>query len=444
MTRVVFTNVSILDCTGAPPFAGQVLVEGNRIAAVAAADSPLALEGAAVLDGQGATLMPGLVESHAHLSFTDISVGTNLGNIPPEEHTLLTAGYARLLLEHGFTSCVSAASAKPRLDIAVRNAINAGDIPGPRLLAASPELTVTCGLGDAQLWHIGQESFAVVCDGPDDLRRYAREMCREGVDTLKINVSGDTLLPRARSAQTVMTEAEVAAVCGVAHAHERRVAAHARNAESVKLCLRHGVLIIYHANVADEEARDMLEAYKDEVFVAPTLGWTVGMLERGAEFGRVRNAGERATLERELEATVANMRELKRRGVRVLPGGDYGFAWNPNGTNARDLEHFVKLLGFSPMEAILAATKLGGEMMMKAGELGQVKPGFLADLLLVDGDPLVDVSILQNKDRLLAIMQDGRLQKPAHGLEALGRHPRPGTGSGQPERPSLAPSTSRL
>jgi imidazolonepropionase-like amidohydrolase len=132
---------------------------------------------------------------------------------------------------------------------------------------------------------------------------------------------------------------------------------------------------------------------------------------RGAEFGRVRNAGERATLENELEATVENMRDLKRRGVRVLPGGDYGFAWNPNGTNARDLEHFVKLLGFTPMEAILAATKSGAELMMKDAELGQLKPGYLADLLLVDGDPLADVSMLQNQDRLLAIMKGGVFHK---------------------------------
>ena len=409
MPRVVFKNVELIDGTGALPFAAQVLVEGNRIAAVVPQGAALAAEGARVVDGHGGTLMPGLVESHAHLSFTDIRVGTDLGNTPPEEHTLRTAAYARTLLEHGFTSCVSAASAKPRLDVAVRAAINVGDIPGPRLLTASPELTVTSGLGDARLSHIYQESFAVVQDGPEGFRRYAREMCREGVDTLKINPSGDTLLPRARSGQTVMTEAEVAAVCSVASAHGRRVAAHARSAESVKLCLRHGVQIIYHANLADDEACDVLEAHKDEVFVAPTIGWTVAMLERGPEFGRAREAEERATLESELEATVQTMRELKRRGVRVLPGGDYGFAWNPNGSNARDLEHFVKLLGFSPMEAIVAATKSGGEMMMMDGEIGQVRAGYLADLLLVRGDPLADIRLLQDKRRLLAVMKDGVL-----------------------------------
>jgi imidazolonepropionase-like amidohydrolase len=295
------------------------------------------------------------------------------------------------------------------LDVAVRAAINVGDIPGPRLLTASPELTVTSGLGDARLSHIYQESFAVVQDGPEGFRRYAREMCREGVDTLKINPSGDTLLPRARSGQTVMTEAEVAAVCSVASAHGLRVAAHARSAESVKLCLRQGVKIIYHANLADEEACDLLEAHKEEVFVAPTLGWTVSVLERGPEFGRACDPQERSILEGELEATVETMRELKRRGVRVLPGGDYGFAWNPNGSNARDLEHFVKLLGFSPMEAIVAATKSGGEMMMMDGEIGQVRAGYLADLLLVRGNPLADIRLLQDKRRLLAVMKDGVL-----------------------------------
>jgi len=409
MLKVVFKNVDVLDGTGALPFAAQVLVEGNRIVAVVPKSVVLAADGARVVDGNGGTLMPGMVESHAHLSFTDIRVGTDLGNTPPEEHTLRTAAYARTLLEHGFTSCVSAASAKPRLDVAVRAAINVGDIPGPRLLTASPELTVTSGLGDARLSHIYQESFAVVQDGPEGFRRYAREMCREGVDTLKINPSGDTLLPRARSGQTVMTEAEVAAVCSVASAHGLRVAAHARSAESVKLCLRQGVKIIYHANLADEEACDLLEAHKEEVFVAPTLGWTVSVLERGPEFGRACDPQERSILEGELEATVETMRELKRRGVRVLPGGDYGFAWNPNGSNARDLEHFVKLLGFSPMEAIVAATKSGGEMMMMDGEIGQVRAGYLADLLLVRGDPLADIRLLQDKRRLLAVMKDGVL-----------------------------------
>jgi imidazolonepropionase-like amidohydrolase len=124
-------------------------------------------------------------------------------------------------------------------------------------------------------------------------------------------------------------------------------------------------------------------------------------------------------MRRELEQGSACMRDLKKRGVRVLPGGDYGFAWNRIGDDARDLEHFVNLLGFTPMEAIVAATRWGGEIMQKPGELGVIKPGALADLLLVDGDPSADIRILQDPDRLLAIMKDGRFHKePRPGRKA--------------------------
>lgn len=113
----------------------------------------------------------------------------------------------------------------------------------------------------------------------------------------------------------------------------------------------------------------------------------------------------------ELDTGIRNMKELKKRGVRVLPGGDYGFAWNPIGTNARDIEHFVTLLGFSPMDAILSATKLGGEIMKMGNELGQVKPGYLADMILVDGNPVANVKLLQDANKLLMIMKDGQFHK---------------------------------
>jgi imidazolonepropionase-like amidohydrolase len=286
------------------------------------------------------------------------------------------------------------------------------------MLAATPEMTVSGGLGDVRLWHLHRETFAIVCDGPDEFRRVARQMCREGVDTLKINPSGDEFVPYARAQQTVMNDAEVAAVCEVARSRGKRVAAHARSAESVKMCLRHGVEIIYHATFADEEAIDQLEAAKDRVFVAPTLGITYTTLNEATQWGITPAVGEQLGLKRELAHAVKVMNELKRRGVRILPGGDYGFAWNPVGRNARDLEHFVNLLGFTPIEAVTAATKLGGEIMMQGDELGLVKPGYLADLLLVDGNPLADIRILQDRNRLLAIMKDGAFHKAPQ----IGRH----------------------
>jgi len=414
MSRILFTNVNILDCTGANPFPGQVLVVNDRIAEVAAKGTPIPAAGATVMDGLGGTLMPGLIESHSHLTFLDRPSSVEMGFVPPEEHMLLTAGIARRLLDSGFTSCMSAASAKPRLDIALRNAIDTGDLPGPRTLAASPEMTVSAGLGDVRLWHMYRENFAVVLNGAEEFRRFSREMVREGVDTLKINISGDAGTLASPSDKTVMTESEVDAVCEVARAHELRVACHARNSESVQMALRHGVEIIYHANFIDDATCSMLEAQADRVFIAPTLGATYTTLYEAGPWGLSVEGGERRGLGEELRQGIQNMKALHRRGVRVLPGGDYGFAWNRNGTNARDIVHFVKLLEFTPMEAILAATKLGGEIMMRSHELGQIKPGYLADLLLVDGDPLQDVGVLTDPKRFRAIMKNGEIHERAH------------------------------
>src|SRR6185503_17673605 len=133
-------------------------------------------------------------------------------------------------------------------------------------------------------------------------------------------------------------------------------------------------------------------------------GITWATLYEASAWGISTETATNMGMRRELDRAIANMKTLKRGGVRVLPGGDYGFAWNPIGRNARDLELFVSQLGFTPLEAIVAATAWGGELMMRGGELGQVKPGCLADLMLVDGDPLADIRILQDSARLAAIM----------------------------------------
>lgn len=413
MTQTLFRNAFVLDGSGADRFEADVLVDGQRIAGIAPPATLAVVDDVDVIDCAGATLMPGLVEPHAHLSFVDQASPFALQAIPVEEHLLLTVKHAKLYLDQGFTSCFSAAAAKPRLDIVTRNAIEHGDVPGPRLRAASVQLTVTGGVGDLRQMHLdpGDAMYTQPCDGADDFRRAAREACREGVDVLKIVPSGDTSTPAVPSARTLMTDDEVRAVCDVARSQERVVAAHARSAESVKLCVRHGVTAIYHASYADEEARDLLEAHKNQIFVAPAISVTITRLGEAGKHGLPATPAMKARIERDLHLTLECMIDLKRRGVRVLPGGDYGFLWNPHGHNARDLRYFVDLMGFTPMEAIVAATHHGGALMGLPNDLGQVKRGFLADLLLVDGDPLTDLGLLEDRQRLLAIMKDGVLHK---------------------------------
>ncbi len=411
MANVLFTNVTVLDCTGAEPYAGEVLVEGNRIKGVAGASDSLPADGARVIDGAGAFLMPGLIDSHTHLSINNTADLVELALIPPEEHTLITAHNAKFYLDHGFTGCISAGSVKPRLDLVIRNAINAGEIPGPRLIACTPWMTVTSGLGDVRRLHIPHlESLGLVADGPDEFRRLTRELIREGVDIIKLVVSGDTGIPHARDTDTVMTEAEVAAVAEVAHAHGRRMNAHARSAESIKRCVRHGVDIIYHANFADEEALDMLEAHKDTIFVSPNIGFPIVAIYEGEAWGLSEEDVTKLAFRQELDGACKVMKELHKRGVRILGGGDYGFQSTPHGNNARDIEHFIKFLEFTPIEAIMSMTRYCGEAMGH-DDLGQVKAGFLADMLLVKGDPLADPKILLDTDNLIAIMKDGKLHK---------------------------------
>src|ERR1700675_2057160 len=413
MDRTLIVNAMIFDGSGAAPFSGDVLVEGQRIAAVKMGGG-LPPGGARVIDGAGATLMPGLIEPHGHVSYADAASNAVFTRLPPEEHVLVTMRNARTMLECGYTSVLSGAAAKPRLDVVIRNEINAGRIPGPRYLANGPEITVTGGLGDENalhLPHLETPTFAWVADGPDEIRRICRVLVREGTDLLKLNISGDTGPRNSRSQRAVMSDAEVAAAMEVARGGAVRVCAHARSAESVKMCVRHGVGIIYHANFADEEALDLLEANRDWCFVAPAVGLTYQACYAASEWGFTpQMARERGLLE-ELEASVDTMDRMRKRGIRVLPGGDYGFAWNPHGTYARDLLLFVDLLGFSPMETLVAATRMGGELMGRPHERGQVKAGYLADLLLVDGDPLTDTKRLQRQDALLMIMKDGTLHK---------------------------------
>ena len=413
---VVFTNVRILDATGEYPYTGEVVVQGNRIKSVTKGSSRLSggssHGGQTVIDGMGATLMPGLCDAHLHLSWNNAPGIDPIQMMPPEEHTLVTAQMAKIVLDAGFTMGCGAAAAKPRLDVVVRNAINKGMIPGPRYRAAGPEITTVGGLGDSAPSHIPHEglNLGIVVSGPEEVRRTVRTLIKYGVDSIKLNLSGEEITGM-KAEETPMSEEEVAMAVREAKARGLVLAAHARSSGSVIQCVRHGIQNIYHASFANEEALDMLEANKDKHFVAPGLAWLINTARYAGEWGIKPGSPLSIAYERELEHAVETSKKMHRRGIRLLIGGDYGFAWTPQGTNAKDLETFVEMLGFSPMEAILAGTKFGGQIMMRPDELGMIKPGYLADMLLVDGDPIANIKILQDKTRLLAIMKDGQFHK---------------------------------
>ena len=407
MGQKLFVNVSVFDGSGTPLFPGEVLLQGNRIKAVAKGRNQIKADGAEIVDGGGAMLMPGLTEAHAHLSFTNCASVLEIGDLPIEEHTLLTARHPEFLLNCGFTSCFSAASAKPRLDIVIRNEINAGLLPGPRLRAASPEITASGGLGDVRQLHKDHRGTEIIADGPDELRRVVRMMVREGVDTIKLNLSGDNWVRPSFSEAVTYTEAEVAAAAEQAKERGVKLACHSHATRAIKLALKYDFDVLYHCEYADEEALDQLEAKKDKVFVAPTIGSSWAYTYEAERWGITRGIAERNGMLVTIERACDVYRKMRKRGIRALPGGTTDLPGNSDRQQRPRPGDFVKLFDYPPAEVLRAATKYGGELMGMGNELGRIKEGYLADMLLVDGDAVADVTLLQDRNNLLMIMKDG-------------------------------------
>jgi imidazolonepropionase-like amidohydrolase len=404
---ILFVNVRIFDGSGAPPFTGEVLVQGNRIAAVArAGGESISRNDAMIVDGAGATLMPGLTEAHAHLSWPSSVERFVPGmSLAPEDLLLNTARNARILLDHGFTSAYSAGALGKTLEMSLKAQIDSGGTPGPRLVPSSLEReppNETAYLEGGKVAEHGR--------GPDAVRAFIKDCAANGAKVVKFLLSGESALKPGASMELLYTEDEVRAAGEQARESKVWLTGHAHAAEAVKMGLRNGFRVLYHCTYADAEAIEMLVERKDEIFIGPTLGIVQATLDATPppHFDMTHMKADAAVV---LAAQQKLGPVLKKRGVRLLPGGDYGFPFNPNGRNARDLELFVRHLGFTPTEALVAATKLGGEIMGMEAELGQIKPGFLADMLMVAGDPTLNVAVLQHKDNLRAIMKDGKFHK---------------------------------
>ncbi|EZG01636.1 hypothetical protein H106_08042 [Trichophyton rubrum CBS 735.88] len=404
-SKIMFLDVEILDSTGKLPYRGDVLIEGERITAVGNIPGKEELKKnprVRKILGRGRTLMSGLGDAHTHLSWNGGDL-ERLGELAVEEHTLLTARSAQCYADSGYTMCFGAVAAKDRLDVVIRDSINDGDIPGPRCLANGMEIARRDGELVA-----GITAFA---DGPEEMREKVKHHAELGVDQIKLSMSGEEITETRSAQDCYFTDEETAACVDEAHKSGIRLCAHARARDSVKMCVKHGVDVIYHASYIDDEGMDMLEKNKTKHIVAPAINWLVNIFTEAAKFGYTPEKAEEVGYRKERDTAILALREMHRRGIVILPGGDYGFAWTPHGTYARDLMHFQELIGFTAHESVIAATAGVAKLFMREHELGKILPGYYADCILVDGNPLEDIAVLQDHAKLDVVIINGRVHK---------------------------------
>jgi imidazolonepropionase-like amidohydrolase len=404
----VISHGQLIDGTGAAPIKDAALVtEGGRITyAGPAASAPRLSPDAQQIDARGGTIMPGLVEAHFHPTYFNVAALEDLDiKYPVEYVTLLAAANARLALECGYTAARSGGSLF-NIDVWLKKAIESDLMPGPRLAARGREI---CGVGGLMDWNpdfrkIGMEGLVLLINGADEARAAVRKLVKDGVEWVKTYPTGDAAAPDANDHQTLcMTFEEMHAVVATAHNHHLKVTGHCRATEGIKNALRAGYDALEHGTFVDDEAMDLL--LSRDVPCVPALYFELASIEHGPKFGMGQRVidGHKETLEGGAESA----RRILKAGGRLGMGGDYGFAWNPHGDYAKELTFFVNYVGFTPLETIKCATKTGAEILGRGHEIGTLEIGKLADVLVVDGDVTADISLLEHRERFIAVMQGG-------------------------------------
>lgn len=401
-------NGQIVDGTGAAPIPnGAVVVENGKITFVGSEQAaPLVSRDATVIDARGGTIMPGLVEAHFHPTYFNVAALEDLDiKYPVEYVTLLAAANAKLALECGYTAARSGGSLF-NIDVWLKKAIENDICPGPRLAASGREI---CGVGGLMDWNpdfrrIGMEGLILLVNGPDEARSAVRKLVKDGVEWIKTYPTGDAAAPDTNDHHTLcMTFEEMHAVVATAHNHGKKVTGHCRATEGIKNALRAGYDAIEHGTFMDDEAMELLLAR--DVPCVPALYFELASIEHGPEFGMPQKVidGHQETLDGGAESA----RRILKAGGRLGMGGDYGFAWNPHGDYAKELSFFVNFVGLDPLTVIKCATKTGAEIMGRGHEFGTVEVGKLADLLIVDGDVVKNIALLQDRSKFIAVMQAG-------------------------------------
>jgi imidazolonepropionase-like amidohydrolase len=357
-----------------------------------------------VIDLGGRTLMPGMVSSHFHATYNELgSRATPFGlEEPPALQAVRAAGNLERLLRSGFTGAVSA-GAPFAIDASMKLAIAEGLFPGPRLVAGSNDVSTTGHAGDKSFpwyWEVQARGAINRCDGPHEFRRAVREEIKQGAEIIKMFVTGGhgTVAP---SEQIEMTREELSAGIEAAHQRGALVRGHIANREALHLALDAGIDVVDHGDGLDEA---IIERMVDRgTYLVPSQLFP----KRFSEWMGGKGLGFGATMTNDIEQALDILPKANAAGVKLLCGDDYGALSLPHGCYADELEFYVKEAGIPPLDVIRWATRHGAELMGRSHELGSIRETYVADLVVVDGDPLADIAVLQDVERLMAIMKGG-------------------------------------
>ncbi|HXI90582.1 MAG TPA: amidohydrolase family protein [Blastocatellia bacterium] len=376
-----------------------ILIEGDRIKQVGPAQSIQVPAGARVIDLSNATILPGLIDCHTHLTLEPGQTGYESLGISIPREALFGAKNAKLTLEAGFTT-VRNVAAHGYTDVALRDAINAGDVPGPRIDAAGPAIGVTGGHMDNSLlapeYHHSSESVA---DGVPALIAKVREQVKYGADVIKIAATGGVLSKGDSPEATQFSDEEIRAVVAEAHRLGRKVAAHAHGAAGIKQAVMAGVDSIEHGSFIDDEAIRLMK--EKGTYLVPTLYLADWFIDNYQRLRVPAFMVEKAKVV--MPAARQNIARAFKAGVKVAFGTDA--AVYPHGLNAREFAVMVKL-GMTPMQSIQAATLNAADLLGWSDRVGSIEAGRFADIIAVNGDPIADVTVLEH---VAFVMKSGQV-----------------------------------
>ena len=397
-------NGTLIDGTGADPVAGtDVVIVGDAIVGVGATGSLVVPVDALVIEASGATIMPGLIDAHCHMTFDDVQSNDELFfHRPPTTAAMVTLFNLPKLLLAGVTSIMDPDTVMG-IGPEVRDVVNSGAFPGPRIATGVQALLTSVGGTAGRLIpDEGRVGYASVVNTTDEMVTETRRQIKRGADWVKIHATGS--IPTHQGELQVWTLDEMKAVCDTAHALGVPVTAHCRNADSTRDAALAGVDLILHASFMDETG---LQAVIDHgAAICPTFTFLANLADYGERVGA--GAGMQDIFRGEIKATATSIRQAFDAGVPILCGSESGFALTPYGHwHAREMEVFVTELGLTPIEAITCATKYNAIAMRMPGELGIVAAGYRADVIVVEGDVNADITLLQDRSNLRAVVSRG-------------------------------------